>query len=261
MRQTKRKADYQKKLFALILILTLTGVALFLRRYDGLVFKRAAKEFPLTHLMPPVKYFPFSEESSLKEWEEKIFKGHVVYRIENGNSLSYVRATSDAAASALYYKIRLDAKRKDPLISWKWNVRQFPAKKLPESLDTKDENDFAARVYVIFPAVFFTNSKVIEYVWTETLPVGATGTSPYFKNIKILVVRSGPNRDDRWFPEERDIVADYKKLFGRGPEHDIGAIAFMTNAEHTLTSADSMYDEIRIGYREAGPSGQGGDAL
>jgi hypothetical protein len=76
------------------------------------------------------------------------------------------------------------------------------------------------------------------------------GTSPYSKNIKLIVARSGPNKDKKWFREDRDIAADYMKAFGRGCEYDIGAVAFMTNTEHTGTSADAMYDEIKLGYKE-----------
>jgi hypothetical protein len=98
--------------------------------------------------------------------------------------------------------------------------------------------------------MFFTNSKVLEYIWSETLLEGMIGTSPYSKNIKLIVTRSGANQDKKWFREDRDIKADYMKAFGRSPEHDIGAVAFMTNTEHTGTSADAMYDEIKLGYKE-----------
>ena len=231
--------------FVFILIIILPFMKLGL-----LVFKKRAEEAPATYKMRPVKRFGFSEDSSLREWEEKIFKDKVVYRIEKDEPLSFVRATSKAAASALYYKIRLDAKTKHPLVNWKWRVREFPFKKNKESLETKDEDDFAARVYVIFPARFFTNSKVLEYIWAETLPVGMVGTSPYSKNIKLIVLRSSLIKDKEWVAEDRDIRRDYLNVFGRLPEYDIGAVAFMTNAEHTGTSADAMYDEIRLGYKE-----------
>lgn len=237
-----------KKLSPSLLILISFG-AIALVYYNIAIFQRAAKEISLKYKVLLVKWFPFSEENSLKEWEEKIFKGKVVYRIEQVQPLSYVRATSDKAASALYYKTKVDAKRRQPVISWKWKVEKFPVKKLPESLETKDEDDFAARVYVIFPAAFFTNSKVLEYIWAETLPKEFVGTSSYSKNIKLIVARSGPNKDGEWFLEERDIALDYKKVFGRTPEYDIGAVAFMTNTDHTGTSADAMYDEIALGYK------------
>ena len=225
-------------------IVALIGLSLLIY---GVFFKRALKPSQKTEL---VKLFPFSEDNALKEWEEKVFKGKVVYRIEKGKDLSYVRAKSDKTASALYYKLKMDAKKRSPVISWKWNVDKFPEKKGKESIEAENEDDFAARVYVIFPAMFFTNSRVLEYIWSETLPEGMIGTSPYSKNIKLIVARSGPNKDKEWFQEERDIAADYMKAFGRGCEYDIGAIAFMTNTEHTLTSAAAMYDEIKLGYKE-----------
>ncbi len=203
-----------------------------------------------TGKVKPVKTFSFLKEDSLAEWEEKIFKGKVVYKIEKENGLSYVRASSSNAASALYYRINMDAKNRRPMMRWKWRVEKFPAKKMPETLEGKDEDDFAARVYVIFPAMFITNWKVLEYIWTETIPSGTTGTSHYSKNIKLIVLQQGPDKDKKWASEERDIYSDYVKLFGRAPEHNVGAIAFMTNTEHTGASADAVYDDIEIGYME-----------
>jgi len=196
------------------------------------------------------KLFSFSGGDALKEWEEKVFKGRVVYTIEKDQDVSYVRAQSAGSASALYYKIKLDAKDNRPTLSWKWRVDRFPVKAGPESLETENEDDFAARVYVIFPALFITNYKVLEYIWAESLPVGSVGTSHYSKNIKLIVLESGKARDDKFVVEERDIVGDYINVFGEPPEHDIGAVAFMTNAEHTNTSADALYDEIDLGYKE-----------
>ena len=194
-----------------------------------------------------VRYFPFSKENALKEWEEKVLKGKVDYGLEKENTaFSYVRAKSHKTASALYYKLKLDIK-KQPVISWKWRVDEFPEKKLPERIEDTKEEDFAARVYVIFPAAFFTNSKVIEYIWSESLPVGTFGKSGYSKNIKILVLETGASED--WHFEKRDIYEDYVKLFSKAPRLNIGAIAFMTDADSTKTTADAVYDEIEIGYK------------
>lgn len=238
-----------KKKRALIPLLIIAGIAAILIAMAAynIVLKRLARPAQKAEI---VKDFPFSEKDSLKEWEEKIFRGKVVYTVEENKPLSYVRATSSKTASALYYKIKLDAKGKDPLISWKWNVNKFPEKQKEEDLETENEDDFAARVYVIFPAMFFTNSKVLEYVWAEKLTEGTIGTSPYSKNIKLIVARSGQNKDGKWYEESRDITADYIKAFGVKPEYNIGAVAFMTNTEHTGTSADAMYDEIKLGYKE-----------
>ena len=195
-----------------------------------------------------VRYFPFSKENSLKEWEEKVLKGRVVYLIEKDGSLSYVRAKSEKTASALYHRIRLDVARR-PLISWKWRVDEFPKRTSPEIIEDIEEEDFAARVYVIFPAAFFTGSKVIEYIWSETLPPDTSGVSGYSKNIRMLVIEEGKSNGE-WRFEERDIYKDYVRLFGEEPKLGIGAIAFMTDADSTKTSATATYDEIKIGYNE-----------
>jgi len=205
-----------------------------------------------------VKTFDFSNDSSLKEWEEKVFKGKVSYSIEKKDGLSYVRASSDKAASALYYKINLDAKNNRPVMMWKWRADKFPVKTRSESLEVENEDDFAARVYVIFPAMFITNSKVLEYVWSEKLPVDTVGTSPYSGNIKLIVLEQGLTKDGTWVGEERDIYSDYLKLFGRPPEHNVGAIAFMTNTEHTGTNAEAVYDDISIGYKAQVAANEGG---
>ena len=245
--------------FTAVLIVVLGAAAIILFKYYVFVFHkasseagRAVKQVPVLekYRVQLVKWFTFKEENALKEWEEKIFRGRVVYTIEKESGASFVHAKSDKTASALYYKITLDAKDRTPVIKWRWRVERFPGKKLPESLETTPEDDFAARVYIVFPAKFFTHSKVIEYIWAETLPAGTTGISPYSKNIRLMVLRSGADKERPWDVEERNIIDDYVKLFGEKPRLNVGAVAFMTDADTTQTSADSLYTDIKLGYRE-----------
>jgi hypothetical protein len=211
----------------------------------------AAPKYP----MQVVSWFQFSDQDALKDWEEKVFKGRVAYTVEKEKALSFVQAKSEAAASALYYKVGLDPQR-SPVISWRWRVDKFPVKTMPEDLERQEDHDFAARVYVIFPTFFLMNSKVLEYIWAKDLPVGKTGTSPYSRNIKLMVLESGPAAAGEWRTEERDIVADYIKAFGEPPNKDVGAVSFMTNAEHTGTSAEALYDDIKLGYKEEKAGGR-----
>jgi len=239
-----KKISFGKGIFGLIVFFIFVSALFLLLREklpSGCFFR--GKRIDIGAI---VRHFSFSKENSLKEWEAKILKGKVVYVIEKGGELSYVRAKSEKTASALYYRIKLDVKKR-PVISWKWRVDKFPERGLPETIEGKKEEDFAARVYVIFPAAFFTNSKCIEYIWAESLPAGTYGQSGYSKNIKVLVLESG--KSDAWRSEERNIAEDYVKLFGEEPRLDVGAISFMTDADSTGTSADAVYDEIKIGYK------------
>jgi len=207
----------------------------------------------IRYVRPPlpievIKYFPFSKENSLKEWREKIFKGRVEYSIKRADHESFVLATSRGTASALFYKITLDVNKR-PVISWKWNAKKFPAKDGVESLKNARQDDFSARVYVIFPAFFFTNSRAIEYIWAEKIKVGTVSPSPYSRNLQLIVVESGAGKEE-WVTEERDIYEDYIEAFGDKPRYNVGAIAFMTDADSTKSMAEAFYDEIKIGYKK-----------
>jgi len=234
-------------LLVLVFALSRPDLSSFAKRLESIREQLFGEERPRVAL---VKWFPFSEENALKEWEEKIFRGRVLYRVEKDLSTSFVHATSFSTASALYYKIRLDTKTRQPVISWKWHVEKFPEKSGPEALETTSSDDFAARIYVIFSARFFTHTRVIEYVWTESLPVGQTGISPYSKNIRLMVLKCGKPSEDLLCGEERAIIDDYVTLFGERPRLDVGAIAFMTDADTTGTTADALYTDIKLGYKD-----------
>jgi preprotein translocase subunit SecG len=202
--------------------------------------------FPPPQEATIIKLFSFDDKDSLKEWKEKVFKDRVNYVVEPGGVGSYVHATSDKSCSAMYYQIKLDANRR-PFISWKWRVAAFPNKTSKEDLSSKTEDDFAARLYVIFPALFFTDSKVLEYVWAKDLAPDTIASSPYSDNIKIIVGEAGEKSE--WILEERDIYKDYVDAFHARPQLAIGAIAFMCDSDSTKTSADASFDEIKIYYK------------
>lgn len=197
----------------------------------------------------PIKSFSFSNEDSLKEWDKKILNKKVSYKIESFGGESYVRAVSNRSCSALYHKIKLDI-CKQPVLSWKWRINNFPVKKSPDNLSSREEDDFAARLYVIFPALFFSSTKVLEYIWAENVEAGTVSSSPYSDNIKLIVAESGLREGNEWVTEERYIYEDYIAAFKSKPKLKIGAIAFMCDSDSTKSSADACFDEIKIFYKQ-----------
>jgi len=195
------------------------------------------------------KLFNFGNRKSLDDWQEKIFKDKVLYTVETSQQEGYLSAESNQSCSGLFYKIRFDP-REYPMISWKWKVLKFPDKSKPTvaSDGWVEKDDYPARVYVIFPSFLFTNTKSIEYVWDETMAEGTSMSSPYFKNIKIVVVESGKENLNKWITEKRNINDDYMELFGKNPPN-VGAIAIMTDADNTASSAEALYAEIKVGYK------------
>jgi hypothetical protein len=136
------------------------------------------------------------------------------------------------------------------MISWHWRVKTFPGKKIKDN--TKggwvEQDDYAARVYVIFPSWNIARIQSLEYVWDEMYPEGTILPSPFSKNIKLVVVESGRQNLDQWVKEERNIYEDYRKAFGRRPPRIVGAIALMTDSDNSLSSAETFYKDLKVGY-------------
>ncbi|MFH1777093.1 MAG: DUF3047 domain-containing protein [Candidatus Omnitrophota bacterium] len=197
------------------------------------------------------KLFPFNKKDALGEWEEKVFKNKVLYLVEPIKEGGYLLAKSTESCSGLFYKIKFHP-RELPMISWQWKVLKFPEK---ETIDgTKkgwiEKDDYAGRVYVIFPSWIFTHTKSIEYIWDESLPEGTILSSPYFHNIKLIVAQSGREKIGKWIFEEHNIYEDYNKAFGTFPSDYVGAIALMTDTDNTLSTAETLYKDIKVGYKK-----------
>lgn len=195
-----------------------------------------------------VAYFRFDSPAALSGWEEKIFKGRVIYSLKNDLSGNYLNARSNNSASGLLYWLKFSP-RESPMVSWKWRVSKFPEIKraTPDRNGWLENDDYAARFYVIFPKFPFYRARCLEYVWDKSLPEDTVLTNPNFTNLKIIVVESGENNLGAWVREERNIYEDYKKLFGSNPGN-AGAIAIMTDSDNSASSAEAQYNDIEVGY-------------
>ena len=190
-----------------------------------------------------LREFTFDESNALAKWGKMVLNGSVKYTLMKEGEDGYVHALSDKACSALYYRVGYDLKDY-PVLSWKWRVTKFPD--LTNASTPKDRDDYAARVYVIFPFLNFSSSRFIEYLWSEDLPVGTIIDSPSGDNVKMIVIRSGKPESDAWISEKRNVHEDYLKAFGREPGLKAGAVAIMCDADSAKTQAESMFDEIMI---------------
>jgi len=195
------------------------------------------------------KWFPFNHDKALEEWTEKIFKDKVLYVVEPKLEGGYLQAKSNEASSGLLYRIKFQPK-KLPLMSWYWKVTEFPKKEIKTETGGGwiERDDFAARVYVIFASWNLFNIQSLEYIWAENIPEGTVIASPYFKNLKLIVVESGRDNMGNWVFEKRNIYDDYKMAFGRIPKRKVSAIALMTDSDNTLSTAEAFYKDIKVGY-------------
>lgn len=174
-------------------------------------------------------------------WEAKRFKGETVYTVVPEGSGRVLRAESGGSASGLVFKIAYDP-RQYPVLSWRWKVAGVVA---TGDESRKEGDDYAARVYVVFPHWFPPKTRSINYIWANRLPKGRHVPNPFFANAVMVAVESGPAEVGRWVSERRNVLEDYRVLFGGAPPR-AGAIALMTDTDNTGERAVGWYDDLRL---------------
>jgi hypothetical protein len=182
----------------------------------------------------------FSSEG-LGGWEAKIFKGSTEYSLVRDDGRTVVKAVSKGTASGLFKKVKLNPKN-FRYLRWSWKIAGT-VKNGDET--TKAGDDYAARVYVVFPGRFFWQTKAINYIWANRLAKGEAIPNAFTSHAMMLAAEAGPERTGQWLVEERDILADYRRLFG-GEPREIGAIAIMTDTDNTGGEATAWYGDITL---------------
>ncbi len=176
-----------------------------------------------------------------KNWKEKPFKGLTHYEVVQEDGQRWIKATSDACASALYYEIDFDP-REYPFLTWRWKVSNILAK---GDEIKKEGDDYAARVYVVFPSALFWRTKAVNYIWANKLPQGQAVPNPFTSNACMIAVQSGPTHVGQWLEEKRNLLEDFRKCFGENPPK-AGAVAIMTDTDNTGEQAVAWYGPIRL---------------
>ena len=207
----------------------------------------------------------FSTITSLEDgWEPMEFPKidrHSRYQLTDDNGEQVVKATTDNSASGLIARVSVEPG--DSLIlRWRWKVsnvyEQGNARK-------KEGDDYPARIYVAFEfepdeAGFFERAKrktvevvfgeelpgnALNYIWANRLPVGEIIANPFTDTTMMVAVNSGTANTGEWVTVERDIVADYRKAFGREPPKLVG-VAIMSDSDNTGASATAWYGDVRL---------------
>jgi hypothetical protein len=178
-------------------------------------------------------------------WQEKSFVGRTSYHLVKDGDRQCVKAVSAGSSSGLYYKLDFDPKQY-PLISWSWKIDNILQH---GDARTRAGDDYAARVYVIFPSIFFWNTRAINYIWANRLPEGEAIFSSYTKNSVMIAVESGDQAAGQWRNEQRNIAEDYRRFFGQQPPR-AGFIALMTDSDNTGEKVSACYGPISISTGE-----------
>jgi hypothetical protein len=189
----------------------------------------------------------------LRDGNKKEAVGTYKISIEDGNK--FLSAMSIGNSIQIAKKIKWDIKS-FPVLSWKWRTTVLPKE---ANEDARGKNDSGASVYVIFQrsripflSWEYQPINVIKYVWSTTLP---TGKVVYKEKSKLgntiyegyfFVIETGVENYGKWIAEERNVLNDYKKVFGESPKYDPYLVAILSDSNDTKSSAKADYDDIII---------------
>lgn len=173
-----------------------------------------------------------------KGWELSEKSGKADLALVQDQIGQVLRLLSNSASFSIQRKVEIDLKR-TPILAWQWKVTG-----LPKGGDFRQgsTDDQAAQLIVAF-----SSTKFITYIWDTTAPKGtmADAPSPPFRTVKAVVVQSGEREKGKWVSEARNVVEDYKKLFGADPEKIVG-IRIQINSQHTKSRAESYWGPVVI---------------
>lgn len=181
---------------------------------------------------------------------------------EDGNYL--VKAVSRNGASGIFKEMDTDPNIY-PILSWRWKVENILEK---GDASKKSGDDYPARIYVAFKydpkkASFWEKTKygaakiaygkyppkgALNYIWDNRLDVGTAIDNAFTDSVKMIVIQSGREKVGEWVSEERNILEDYRNLFGSEPPV-ISFIAIMTDTDNTGESAVAYYDDLVLRRR------------
>jgi hypothetical protein len=187
---------------------------------------------------------PEEEKSPVKGW--RLVSYFAVPPTQYSRSGKGVIKAESLGGRASLFKEVSEKEKKFSVLLWKWKISNV----VRSAIETREDRfDAAARVMVVFgkeggfrgfggePSGF-----KIEYIWASHLPKGHIFDHPGERYCKIFVLESGEGKAGQWVYEERNLLKDYKRVWGSEPE-GLLAIGIQTNTDHSNEMVTAYYSE------------------
>lgn len=159
---------------------------------------------------------------------------------ENGNQ--FVRAVTKGEALRFTVQNGHDIDwnlQSHPRLQWRWRAHT-----LPEGASEKGKNDTGAAVYVTFGKDWLGRPKSIKYTYSSSLPVG---TVVSFGPLKVIVIDSAQEpRLGEWKTIQRNVVQDYRQVFGGSPPDRPVSITLWSDSDTTGDESKADFDDIKL---------------
>lgn len=174
-------------------------------------------------------------------WQLREHEGRADLAIVPDGVRQVLRLRTRSSSFFLLKEVEIDLKR-TPVLAWQWKVTELPK---GGNFFARATDDQAAQLILAF-----SWRRFITYIWDSTAPVGtmADAPSPPFRSLKAVVVQSGEAKKGKWITEIRNVVEDYKALFGDEPEK-VWGVMIQINSQHTSSKAESYWRSIQFNPR------------
>jgi Protein of unknown function (DUF3047) len=128
-----------------------------------------------------------------------------------------------------------------PVLEWSWKAVALPK---GGNSCAKAADDQSVQIYVTWPRFpEQVRSQIIGYVWDSTQPVGTICKSEKTGMVTYVVVRSGAADLGKWVTEHRNVLEDFKKIYGANPDNP-GAVSISIDSNDTNSVAESFVGPI-----------------
>ena len=197
------------------------------------------------------------------KWEPVLFPGKspTQYQTEIVGSRSTLVARANSSVSMLRKPLRIEPSQLGS-IRFSWLLPQLIAN---ADMGDRSSDDSPVRLVLAFEgdrstfslknamlnelALTLTGEEMphatLMYVWCNRRPVGSVMHNHRTDRIRQLVVESGNAGLQQWRDYERNIRADYEKVFGEAPGALVG-IAVMTDSDNTKSTVLAHYGDISL---------------
>lgn len=209
---------------------------------------------------------PWAEQSGATAgaaWVHKTFPGKTPTRFAyarlEGRDAIAVQAQS--SMSVLRQDLRIEPDRLG-LVRFSWKVPAL----IPEAdMALRDKDDAPVRIVLAFDgdrsrfaprdamlselARTLTGEPLpyatLMYVWCNHRAPGSVIRSPRTDRVRGIVVESGAGALNQWRAYERDVRADFERVFGEKPGALVG-IALMSDSDNTRSQASAWYGPVQL---------------
>ena len=183
--------------------------------------------------------YPLGTRGIAGDWKEQTW-GKPAYDLEivsdNGQPVLHLRSKGDSSTISRDLKASVDL-NETPILEWRWKVITLPT---GGNVCQKSTDDEAAQVYVAWlRSPEAVRSRIIGYVWDSTAPAGTICTSQKTATVTYVVVRSGSAELGKWITERRNVVEDFRKIYGEAPDKP-SALSLAIDSDDTRSSAESF---------------------